>query len=178
MAIRLVVGGFIFFFIFILFLIGGQDAFSANYSGAYCPLDYAMDFSILCVGDALCAERDITPRLMYDESPNSQFNVVYELSDFWHQNDALKTECADSLNTSWWRSSHRGDEGVAVLADHERSHSVGGPMAPTVQTTGGVAVFLMIGAVAVVLLRCCASTMRKKHSVLDVNAGAAAYGAV
>ena len=70
---------------------------------AQCALDYAMDFSILCDGTKrMCSEMDITPRLMYDISPNTEFNVVYELGDFWNDNEELNSMCSEYLNSSWW----------------------------------------------------------------------------
>merc|ERR1712241_405178 len=83
-------------------------AYDPEYKGSSIPLDYVMDYSVLCDESngkkkAFCSETDITPRLMYDVSPNSQFNLVYELGDFWTDNDELKTMCAHNLNLSWWR---------------------------------------------------------------------------
>merc|ERR1719229_1923458 len=71
------------------------------------PLDYDMTFSALCdnsdnEGRRMCSDMDITPRLMFDMSPNRQFGVVYELGDFWSKNDELKTLCEDHLNSTWW----------------------------------------------------------------------------
>ena len=41
-------------------------------------------------------------RLMYDVSPNTPFNIVYELGDFWHKNHELKSQCTEYLNETWW----------------------------------------------------------------------------
>jgi len=70
-------------------------------------LDYKMDFSILCdesggKSPRLCSGMSITPRLMYDVSPNRGFKIVYELGDFWNDNQVLQQFCGDNLNDSWW----------------------------------------------------------------------------
>jgi len=70
-------------------------------------LDYNMSFSLLCndtngEGGRLCSNTAITPRLMYDISPNTKFDVVYELGDFWPRNDELRAECEENLNSTWW----------------------------------------------------------------------------
>ena len=39
---------------------------------------------------------------MYDISPNTEFQVVYELGEFWSENKRLKSMCADNLNLTWW----------------------------------------------------------------------------
>ena len=85
-----------------------------SYEVINCSLDFVMDFSILCdgtngVGKRLCSTKDITPRLMYDVSPNRGFGVVYELGDFWNKNDDLKAMCSEYLNDSWW-SNEAADE--------------------------------------------------------------------
>lgn len=67
-------------------------------------LDYLMDFSVLCEEgtDRFCTNNDVTPRIMYDLSPNSPWNVVYELGDFWHENEELMEMCSDKMNSTWW----------------------------------------------------------------------------
>ena len=49
-----------------------------------CSLDYLMDFSLLCEEgtDRFCTNNEVTPRVMFDISPNGHFDVVYELGDF------------------------------------------------------------------------------------------------
>ena len=42
---------------------------------------------------------------MYDVSPNTRWNVLYELGEFWNGNDKLKEMCADNLNSSWFSNS-------------------------------------------------------------------------
>ena len=42
-------------------------------------------------------------RLMYDISPNRGFNIVYELGEFWSENEELQTACSDHLNSTWWK---------------------------------------------------------------------------
>jgi len=143
------------------------EAFSADYGGADCPLDYVMDFSILCVDDAKCVDTDITPRLMFDVSPNTDFGIVYELGDFWFENDDLKTQCADNLNTSWWRGARRAQEGVAAVSGHALSRS-------SAPTAVGVVVFLLVGAVAMAVLKGTAAAIRRKEGML--SADTTAYG--
>ena len=57
-------------------------AYNPTYSGADVSLDYVMDYSVIC--DELshpgfghmCFTQDITPRLMFNTGPQSQFKVV------------------------------------------------------------------------------------------------------
>ena len=42
---------------------------------------------------------------MYDVSPNTHFEIVYELGDFWTSNADLRERCNDYLNTTWWLNS-------------------------------------------------------------------------
>jgi len=67
-------------------------------------LDYWMDFGPLCIEgtDRFCTYNSVTPRLMFDRSPNSMWNVVFELGDFWHQNEELVQMCGDNMNGTWW----------------------------------------------------------------------------
>merc|ERR550525_1817860 len=67
-------------------------------------LDYLMDFSVLCEEgtDRFCTYNSVTPRLMFDISPNSPWNVVYELGEFWHENEELMGMCSDNMNSTWW----------------------------------------------------------------------------
>merc|ERR1712087_696221 len=73
-------------------------------------LDYAMDFSILCEDPdgttRFCSDHDVTPRVMFDMSSNTNWDVVYQLGDFWHQNEELQAVCGDALNGTWWRDEH------------------------------------------------------------------------
>merc|ERR1719419_2190938 len=47
-------------------------------------LDDAIDFSALCTPETLCHDMDITPRMMFDISPNTQFGVMFDLGDYWN----------------------------------------------------------------------------------------------
>merc|ERR1711941_31329 len=85
-----------------------------------------MDYSVLCdesngKKESLCSNTVITPRLMYDISPNSQFNIVYELGDFWTENDELAMMCGQSLNLSWWRLP--AVDGVEEFVSNHGEHS-------------------------------------------------------
>merc|ERR1712244_72080 len=79
-----------------------------------------MDFSVLCdKAGAVCSTMDITPRVMMDVSPNTQFGVVYELGDFWTGQHKLKTMCFDKLNVDWWtiRGKQMPDASHSAVAD-------------------------------------------------------------
>ena len=84
-------------------------------------LDYEMNFKGLCEemdGEVktFCTEHTVTPRLMYDLSINGQWDVIYELGDFWNQNPGLMAQCADNLNDSWWADTMTEQRGGAVFA--------------------------------------------------------------
>ena len=69
---------------------------------------------------------------MYDISPNTPFNIMYELGPFWKNNDNLQSLCADSLNATWWTDADVGTEtdfgvtGDVAMAEEEfvREHGV------------------------------------------------------
>jgi len=137
-------------------------------------LDYAMDFSILCDGTddqmtRLCSDTTITPRLMYDISPNTQFQVVYELGEFWTNNPNLKSVCADNLNSTWWNvvdaaTDAEHNEGI----DHEEEsafvssdHTLQSIYEWSNSVAIGSVLFLVIGVIVMLLLRHCGMTVSK-----------------
>ena len=72
-------------------------------------LDYEMVFTLLCDDESLvepyCAYTEgntIPVRQLYDTSTNSHWNVLYELGDFWSQNDELMGACSDNINDTWF----------------------------------------------------------------------------
>jgi len=148
----------------------GTDAYDETYKGGDTPLDYVMDFSILCdetggKKKAMCSEMDITPRLMWDVSPNSDFGIVYELGDFWTDNEELKTQCADNLNATWWKVPAADKERHEVVEEDEEfvsEHVVRSTSSKGLTSTMSLSVMvLMVMAVAVMaVLRTCIS--RKK----------------
>jgi len=154
-------------------------AFTAVH-GHNTTLDYKMDFSILCdetggKSPRLCSYTDITPRFMFDVSPNRVFKIVYELGDFWNENAELKAACADNLNSSWWSNAMINEEDtesnpwtdgyaqfvsdrVVESANHWTSTTMMGPV-----------VFMVLGIVLVALWRHCAvRTEKEKLAVVNV----------
>jgi len=124
-----------------------DDYMPYSYEVQNCSLDYKMDFDVLCEDESrFCSTHSITPRLMYDLSPNRGFEVVYELGDFWNKNHKLREQCSDSLNDSWWKGlvQNEEDEVIAVVT----GHNVHSDAMETAKTTLEVTVFMMI-AVAV-----------------------------
>ena len=73
-----------------------------------------MRFGVLCdttnegldvVTTPYCETNNVTVRDIYDSSPNTKWNVLYELGDFWSQNEELRAQCADNINTTWFTGS-------------------------------------------------------------------------
>jgi len=147
-----------------------------SYQVVDCPLDFKMDFSILCDDNdgerhRLCSDMDITPRLMYDVSPNTQFNIVYELGDFWNDNDRLKASCSEYLNGTWWV--HTAPD--RILAD---LHSVN---RFTAETTVGAVLFLFIAGMLIALMQRLAALLPQtppRRKIVDLNDQKTVYGAV
>jgi len=126
-----------------------------NAYGRNVTLNYPMDFSALCDGSngenkRLCSDHDITPRLMYDVSPNTPFNLVYELGDFWSSNDELNSRCKDYINSSWWLNSmeadHQSESISAFTAVHWFSNV-------TMSTSLSVILLTVIAVSMLILLR-------------------------
>jgi len=138
------------------------------------PLDYKMDFSILCdetggKSPRYCSTHDITPRLMFDVSPNTVFKVVYELGDFWNHNKVLQSFCGEYLNASWWSNELKDVKREQFVADHA-AQSVDRPLMTTIPS------LMVIGAAVIGVLRFCGVSMRRKGVDEVVEGGS--YGAV
>ena len=119
----------------------------------------------------------MTPRIMYDESPNRGWNVVYELGDFWNKNDELRSQCTDYLNESWWMglSDNSASSADAFVAEHAVSFGA----SQSVEATLAVAVFMVIAVAMIVVLRHFALSLRAKNTEQIVSAGdGKEYGAV
>jgi len=93
-----------------------EQYMNASYENVNASLDYEMDFNQICTEiDSFCANHTVTPRLMYDVSPNTRWNVIYELGGFWNDNTELIAQCADDLNDSWWADTMMEGDIVAVF---------------------------------------------------------------
>ena len=111
---------------------------------------------------------------MYDISPNSQFNIVYELGDFWSDNDELQLMCAHNLNLSWWRLPVT--EGMEEFISNQGVHSESAQWLNSKMSVS--AMILMVIAVSVMaLLRVC-SSRGKKVEHLVASSEDCAYGTV
>jgi len=157
------------------------------------PLDYGMTFSVLCDGTSgerkrLCSNFAITPRFMFDVSPNTGwFNIVYELGEFWSENEPLKTSCAAFLNSTWWSvaETETDYDTDVIFADDsetvEKQEFVADRVLRSFQrfaseTTVRVIVFMAIGMVIIALLRRQLSS--RKKMVGSAKDEACHYGAV
>jgi len=138
-------------------------------------LDFSMNFSILCDGTdgesmkRMCADVDITPRLMFDVSPNSVFDVVYELGDLWSESDELQSECSSHLNSTWWRMTERDP-----MESNESFVNSAWQSMPT-HTVSMSMIMMMIGMAVMALLRSYGMRIREKKLM---NTEEAAYGAI
>ncbi len=153
-----------------------DDLMPFSYDVVNCTLDYKMDFSILCDGTgskegAMCSTTDITPRLMYDVSPNTEFGIMYELGEFWTDNDDLKAMCSEYVNSSWWVFAAEDAEGTAssLAVDFVANRT-------SSDTTMGATACMLAGVVVVALMRHCEVAMRRK--TIDDMGEDAVYGAV
>jgi len=155
---------------------------SRDTEGTLIDLDYAMTFSVLCDGTdgegvRLCSEYSITPRLMYDMSPNRGFGLVYELGEFWSANDELQSVCADHLNSTWWRMAESDPMEEALVVDHgldsmKWTHSG--------MTEIGWILLIVIGIGMVIIssmMRIWGCTLCPNHKLMDLGDGGM-YGSV
>lgn len=148
-------------------------------------LDYFMDFGPLCEEgtDRFCTYNSVTPRLMFDRSPNNIWNVVFELGDFWHQNDELVRMCGDTMNSTWWHDEENVmfTEITDDVDEHEFAVSKGvvAGFAEKLNLDPIAEVFLVVAAfvVFVILRRCSNGEAKNLYSGLR-NEGDRAYGAV
>jgi len=149
---------------------------SNDTQGTLIDLDYAMTFSILCdgtdhEGERLCSYNNITPRLMYDMSPNRGFGLVYELGEFWSANNELQNACSDNLNSTWWRMAETDpmDDTESFVVDHV--------LRSTKMAKTEIVWMLLIGIVIISMLRICGSTWCSNRKSMDLSDGGV-YGAV
>merc|ERR1719419_339436 len=170
-----------------------DDAIPFSYSpDTNQTLDYVMTFSVLCndtdgEGERLCSTEDITPRLMYDLSPNTAFGVVYELGQFWSGNEALKGMCADNLNATWWsvEETDTDSDTDAIFGAEERENLqfvAGGLLrsesALSLETSIGVAAAMLLCIAAMALLRRCGAALRRKEADSPRSGKLRRYGTV
>ena len=47
-------------------------------------------------------------------SPNTRFQIVYELGPFWANNVELQSYCESNLNDTWWQNTFDDDESPAM----------------------------------------------------------------
>ena len=116
---------------------------------------------------------------MYDMSPNSRWNVVYELGDFWDDNSNLNTMCADYLNETWWAMTASDEEEVDDAEDNSLYQFVSDQgLHSTHRPSISVVVVMLIGMAVMALLRWCTATMRGTKMAESVDAEAKVYGAI
>ena len=130
---------------------------------------------LLCIQQVrVCSDNDITPRLMFDVSVNTQFNIVYELGAFWNDNLELISQCGDSLNSSWWSNVDMAAAGSDVnfeFASDYVLHSVS-------ETSIGTMVLMVIAVAVMGLLRWYSVAMMRKALDELEKKETAVYGAV
>ena len=132
-------------------------------------------FSLIFPSEFIETAHALSYRLMFDMSPNSPFNIVYELGDFWTDNDKLREECAYSLNSSWWRIA----EDDPMETETKKSFMNSAWQSLPSNTTSVSAIMVMVIAIAVMaLLRSCELRMRKKKVAELMDGDEAAYGAI
>ena len=106
---------------------------------------------------------------MFDVSPNSVFDVVYELGDLWSESDELQSEGSSHLNSTWWRMTERDP-----MESNESFVNSAWQSMPT--HTVSMSMFMMIVGMAVMaLLRSYGMKIREKKLM---NTEEAAYGAI
>jgi len=138
-------------------------------------LDFHMNFSILCDGTdgeakRMCSDIDITPRLMYDVSPNTIFDIVYEVGDLWSDSDELQAMCADHLNSSWWRFTDSD-----TMETKESFLNSAWQSVPTHTVSMAAMAMVVIAMAVIALLTRCGVRMREKKLM---NTEEATYGAI
>jgi len=137
-------------------------------------LDVQMDFDVLCTNpdvERLCSSRAITPRFMYDVSPNRGFGIVYELGEFWDDNEELKELCSDSLNSTWWvqtETEQDADETTEAL----QQYFPGTNIVVNVRS----AAFVLALSMVIALLAMAASAVRADRKKDRIQGGV--YGAI
>ncbi len=122
----------------------------------------------------------VTPRIMYDESPNRGWNVVYELGDFWNKNDFLKTQCSEYLNETWWMGlSDDVEEDELVRLGPDRAVGPRAETAYSVATTLAAVVLMVVAVAMIAVLKQCGMALRnRKMDRVLVDHEVEQYGAV
>jgi len=167
-----------------------QDYQPWSYEYIDTTLDYTMDFSCLCDDTdgehkRYCSDHAITARLMYDMSPNSMWGIVYELGDFWDDNEPLSRLCASNLNESWWKMTEHDEEETDAAEHNGVRYFMSNVTARrlTTETTIGVIVVMVIGMAVIALLRRCLLRMRGERKMpflveADIGGDHGVYGAI
>ena len=120
--------------------------------------------------------------MMFDVSPNTQFGIVYELGDFWTDNEELKEMCADNLNATWWKVPAVDKERHEVVEEDEEfvsEHAVRSTSSNglTSALSLSVMVFMVIAVAVMAALRGCVSR-KKGLKEMSVGVDSVAYGTV
>merc|ERR1719203_1509310 len=169
-----------------------EDYIPYSYSDTTtCTLDYEMNFYSLCDGVdgeriRMCSHENMTPRMLYDLSPNGRFKVKYELGDFWSLSDELRTSCVANLNSMWWSidDTDADDATKAIFEDQEeleRSEFVSDHVAASMGSSPvslQVIAVMVIGIAVLALLRLCTSKGGKKMTGIVGGADGNVYGAI
>lgn len=137
-----------------------------------------------------CSDHDVTARLMYDLSPNSMWNIVYELGSFWDENEELSISCSDYLNETWWRltpsdseeehetGDFNGDDAAyQFAADPIVSDSMS---APRTGMTIGPMVYMVIAVIVLALMKWCTLSVKaqKKMGLTAQGEDCGVYGTI
>ncbi len=116
------------------------------------------------------------------------WNVVYELGDFWDDNEQLSTMCSGKLNETWWSLTSADEQEMEETNDGSLYRFVSVNRLQSVQhaiseqMSLGLVVFMLIGVAVLALLRHCVMMMRRgsgsKLRGESDGAGAGIYGAI
>jgi len=148
-------------------------------NNANMTLDYNMTFSVLCDGSngqrvRMCSSAQITPRLMMDISPNSPFNIVYELGNFWNKGLALPGFCSDNLNSTWWSNA---DATSSTSSQFVMDRVLSSVAALSGETSFVAMAVMVMGLVVIAVLRSCRSSSKGKGQWI-ASTEAVDYGTV
>jgi len=148
-----------------------------SYEVENCTLDYHMDFSILCdgsngEGERMCSDMVITPRMLYDISPNTRFGVLYELGEFWSDNGVLQSECSGKMNATWWSVAGTDGDRVGFVSQHSLQSAEWLDLQWTLLPVG----VMLVGVVVIAAIRRCEMSMRRRK--LEEMGDGGIYGAI
>jgi len=159
-------------------------AYDTSYGNTTTPLDYVMSFTVLCDETnhkkaKLCSSTDITPRLMWNTGPDSQFGVVYQVGDFWTKNEDLRASCDGHLNELWWEFPQDAMPKDDVREEFVSNHATESAATMQLVQVTPVLSMMAIAAVAIALLRRCALSVRQWTKSSKVRTlGDTEYGSV